>query len=394
MKKAVQFGAGNIGRGFLGQLFSESGYEVVFVDVVADVVQLLNERRCYTIRIASDPIEHVEVPNVRAVNGRDIDAVAEELATADIACTAVGVNVLPAIANAVAAGVKKRADNGCEAPLNIIICENLAHADDFLRDKVRAALPAEYHEYLATKIGFVMSVVARMVPIMTEEQKREDPLLIIVEAFKKLPVNRKAFVGEIPEIVGVQPRDNFQAYVDDKLFTHNCGHAVAAYLGYLRGHESMHQAMQDEKVVAATRAALNETAQALIKCYGVDPEEHYAHIDDLLERFGNVALGDQVARVGRDPLRKLGPEDRLVGAAKFALAQGIFPACVCKGIAAGLYFTPADDPTAPKVQDIIKAGGPKAALAEVCELDEDSDLALAVLEVLPSVIKEFTPDAS
>lgn len=393
MKKAVQFGAGNIGRGFLGQLFHESDYEVVFVDVVTEVVDLLNERGCYTIRIASEQPEDINISNVRAVNGRNIEAVADELATADIACTAVGVNVLPAIATAVAAGIKKRSDQGSAAPLNIIICENLAHADDFLRDKVRATLPEEYHEYLTKNVGFVMSVVARMVPTMTEEQRQEDPLLVVVEAYKRLPVNKNGFVGEIPTIVGVEPQGNFQAYVDDKLFTHNCGHAVAAYLGHLRGHEFMYQAMKDEKVVSVTRAALAETAQALIKCYGVDPKEHQEHIEDLLERFGNVALGDQVARVGRDPLRKLGPEDRLVGAAKFVLEQGIFPENVCKGIAAGLCFNPEGDPTAPKIQEIVKTSGPEAALAEVCGLNGDSKLTSAIIDALPIVQKEFLPDA-
>lgn len=393
MKKAVQFGAGNIGRGFMGQLFSESGYEVVFVDVMPDVVRLLNERHCYTIRIASENPEDIPIPNVRAVDGRDIEAVAEELATADIACTAVGVNVLPAIAPAVARGVERRAERGLTVPLNIIICENLAHADEFLKKEVLKRLLAHYHSYFGSHIGFVMSVVARMVPIMTEEQRREDPLLVVVEAYKRLPVNRSAFIGEIPEIVGVEPRDNFQAYVDDKLFTHNCGHAVLAYLGYLRGHEFMYQAMRDDKVRAATLAALAETGAALIKRYGVDPEEHQAHIEDLLARSANVALGDQVARVGRDPVRKLGPEDRLVGAAKFTLSQGIFPKNVCRGIAAGLLFNPPGDPTAPRIQEILGARGPEAVLSEVCGLNGTSEITRAALDALPMVEQEFAPDA-
>jgi mannitol-1-phosphate 5-dehydrogenase len=392
MKKAVQFGAGNIGRGFMGQLFRESGYEVVFVDVMQDVVELLNEKRCYTIRIASDTPEDIGIYNVRAVDGRDIEAVAEELATADIACTAVGVNVLPAIAPAVALGVQKRAEKSLNDPLNIIICENLAHADDFLRDKVREKLPEEYHAYFAEKTGFVMSVVARMVPFMTEEQRQEDPLLVVVEAYKRLPVDKLAFIGSVPEIVGMEPSENFQAYVDDKLFTHNCGHAVSAYLGYLRGHEYMYQAMRDDKVLEVTRAALAETGAALIKRYGFDAKEHQAHIDDLIERFGNVALGDQVARVGRDPVRKLGPDDRLVGAAKFALSQGIFPENVCRGIAAGLFFNPTDDPTAAGVQEIVRSRGPEAAIAEICGLNGSSPLTESILKAISTIGTEFAPN--
>lgn len=389
MKKAVQFGAGNIGRGFTGQLFFESGYEVVFVDVVSDIVRLLNEKKQYTIRIASEAAEEILISSVRAVDGRDVEAVADELATADIVCTAVGVNVLPAIAPAIALGVQERANSGNDVPLNIIICENLAHADEFLREKVRNELPEKYHEYLGGKIGFVMSVVARMVPFMAEEQRKEGPLLVVAEAYKRLPVNLCGFRGAVPEIVGMEPHDNFQAYVDDKLFTHNCGHAVAAYLGYLRGHEFMYQAMRDDKVRHTTLAALAETGSALEKRYGIDPVEHQAHIDDLIERFANVALGDQVARVGRDPMRKLGPEDRLVGAAKFTLAEGVFPFNVCKGIAAGLLFNPPDDPTAGRVQEIMNNQGAEAALKEICGLDESSPIVNAVLEDIPNIAKEY-----
>ena len=390
--KAVQFGAGNIGRGFLGQLFSESGYEVVFVDVVPEVVRLLNERHCYTIRIASETPENIPIHNVRSVDGRDIEAVAEELASADIACTAVGVNVLPAIAPAVARGVEKRAERGVNEPLNIIICENMAHADDFLCEKVRERLQEQYRSYFDKHIGFVMSVVARMVPFMTDEQRMEDPLLVVVEAYKRLPVDKQAFIGPVPEIVGMEPHENFQAYVDDKLFTHNCGHAVSAYLGYLRGHEYMYQAMRDDKVRNTALAALAETGEALIKCYGFDRKEHQAHIDDLIERFGNIALGDQVVRVGRDPVRKLSPDDRLVGAVKFAMSQGIFPENVCKGIAAGLLFNPPDDPTAPRVQEIIKNKGPEAALSEICGLNGTSKAKSVILDELSVIKKEFQPN--
>jgi len=68
--KLVQFGAGNIGRSFIGQLFSRAGYEVVFADVVPEVIRLLNERRRYRVEIKDDPPGTIWVENVRAVDGR------------------------------------------------------------------------------------------------------------------------------------------------------------------------------------------------------------------------------------------------------------------------------------------------------------------------------------
>ncbi|MDO8683775.1 MAG: mannitol-1-phosphate 5-dehydrogenase [Armatimonadota bacterium] len=390
MKKAVQFGAGNIGRGFTGQLFTESGYEVVFVDVVTEVVALLNERREYTIRYAKKTPENIPIRNVRAVNGRDLEVVSDEIADADLLCTAVGVNVLPAVAPGIARGVQKRADKFGDKPLNIIICENLAHASEFLHEKVKEALPAEYHGYLDRNVGFVESVVARMVPIMTEEQKREDPLLVVVEPFKKLPIDRAAWIGEIPEIAGVQARDNFQGYVDRKLFGHNMGHAISAYLGYLRGYEYIYQSVGDPEIFKVTRGAMMETGQAMIRKWGFDPAEHEEFVDDLLERFGNEALGDQVARVGKDLLRKLGPEDRLIGGAKICVEQGVSPDNVCKGIAAALLYDEPADPTAPQVQAYIKEHGFAQTLSDMCGLNGASELAQAALARIPVVKKEFS----
>ena len=145
--------------------------------------------------------------------------------------------------------------------------------------------------------------------------------------------------------------------MDRKLYTHNAGHATAAYFGYLKGMSSSTRRCNDPQINAAVRAALAETGEALIKKHGLSPEEHQAHTEDLLRRFANVALGDQVARVGGDPLRKLGPEDRLVGGAKLALEYGIFPTNLCKAIAAALHFDPPGDRTAPQVQQMIHDDG-------------------------------------
>jgi mannitol-1-phosphate 5-dehydrogenase len=380
LRKAVQFGAGNIGRGFTGQLFSESGYEVVFVDVMPDLVRLLNERGSYPIRMACESPWTVTVENVRAVDGRDVPAVAEELRTAELACTAVGVNVLPKVAPTIAAGVKARADAGVGEPINIIICENLQNMAAFLKGEVMKALPGEYQAYLDEKVGFVESVVGRMVPVMTEEQKREDPLLVVVEPYKHLPISKVAIKGVLPEIVGVEQAENFQSFVDRKLYTHNAGHAVAAYLGYLRGYAYVWQAMGDASINSEVRDAMAETGEALIKKHSLDPKQHQEHIEDLISRFSNVALGDQVSRVGGDPMRKLGPDDRLVGGAKLCLEYGVFPTHLCGAIAAALRFDPPGDPTAPKVQELVRTKGVAGALREISGLAEDSEITREVLK--------------
>lgn len=385
----MQFGAGNIGRGFTGQLFSESGFEVVFVDVIPNLVALINQRRSYPVRLAQHNPETVLVRNVRAVSGLDLEAAAEEIRTADLICTAVGVNVLPKIAPTIAAGIKARADAGANEPINVIICENLQNMGAFLESGVAKELPEDYRAYLNEKVGFVESVVGRMVPVMTEAQKREDPLLVVVEPYKHLPIAKAGIKGDFPKIAGVEPQDNFQAYVDRKLYTHNAGHAASAYFGYLKGYDYIYQAMGDPQIESAVRAALAETGSALIARHGLDPGEHQAHIDDLLARFANVALADQVARVGGDPMRKLAPKDRLVGGAKLALEYGVFPYTMCKAIAAALHFDPPADPSASKVRKIIAGAGVAGALSRISSLSDDSSLTGEILSRYDDVMVEF-----
>ena len=326
MKQAIIFGAGNIGRGFMGQLFSESGCEVTFVDVDRPLLDTLNERGRYTIRlVTNEHTEEVTVGPVRALHSGDLDAVAEAVSRAEIGATAVGAGILKHIAPAVAAGITRRAQLGVVAPFNLILCENLHGAAAIFREMVLAALPAEHHAYLAAHIGFVDTVIARMVPPLTPELRAQDPSLIIVEPYKELPVDRDGFVGAPPPIVGMIPFSPFAFFTDRKLYIHNAGHAVLGYLGYLAGYEYGYQSLADDEIYLQARGAMEESALALTRKYRPAPGALMANIEDLLHRFGNRALGDTILRLGRDPVRKLAHSDRLVGAALNALAQGVTP---------------------------------------------------------------------
>jgi mannitol-1-phosphate 5-dehydrogenase len=334
----------------------------------------------------------VTISNVRAVDGTDNEAVAREIFDASIVCTAVGVNVLKYIALPIAMGIRQRADAGVSEPLNIIICENLLNSSEVFCDCILKCLPPEYKSYVDDHIGFVESVVSRMVPPLTKEQKARDPLMVVAEAYKKLPVERCGFVGSIPEIVGLQPYDNFNAYVERKLFTHNMGHAVAAYLGFLRKHEYIYQVMDDPEALRVVKSALAETGEALIKRHRFAPEAHQAHIDNLLHRFSNIALGDTVARVGKDPIRKLGPNDRLIGGAKMALEYGVTPTHVCAGIAAGLMFNVPEDQAAMRIQQMILEHGEDYVLKTISEVEPGSELSKIIHEQLALLRSGGWPD--
>jgi len=379
---AVIFGAGSVGRGFLGQLFNESGYHVTFVDVDQPLIEALNRRGCYTLRLAA--IHHTQeltIGPVRALNVNHTQQVAEAVASASLMATAVGARALSAIAQPIAAGLARRWQTSGplqDAPVNIILCENLHDAPEVLRGHVEAALPEALRPLVRRRVGFVAAVIARMSPVPTPEQRAADPTLIVAEPYKVLPVDRAAFVGRIPEIVGMYPVSPFAAYTERKLYIHNAGHCMLGYLGYRRGYEYGYQALIDPLVIAPIHQALNETSQALRAEHGLDPVALAEHVQDLLTRFANRALGDPISRLARDPLRKLAADDRLVGAARLVQKHGITPQGLSWGIAAALCYDDPADPHAVELQAMITAQGIDHVMRTVCGIAPDEPLAAMV----------------
>ena len=334
--KAVMYGGGNIGRGFIGTLFSASGFETVFVDVVDAVVNTLNREHKYPVRILSnDGHKDIEVTNVSAVDGKNADAVAETIASADILATAVGVNVLKFIVPNIAEGIRRRmARNG--GPLDIIICENLMDANKVIEGMLKALLSEEEQAWFDSNIGLVEASIGRMVPVQTEEMKDGNPMRVCVEGYGYLPVDKAAFKGEIPAIKNMVPFEPFDFYIKRKLYVHNMGHATCAYLGDLLGLEYIYESIDHDDVFVVVKMAMEESALALSKHYGVPFESITLHINDLLYRFTNVALKDTCKRVGGDPARKLSPHDRLIGSSSLVIENGDVPAYIAIGAAAGL----------------------------------------------------------
>ena len=240
------------------------------------------------------------------------------------------------------------------------------------------ALPAPWREPLRARVGFVAAVIARMAPVPTEEQRAADPARAVAEPYKVLPVDREALVGPVPRIVGMKAVAPFEAYAARKLFIHNAAHAILGYLGYARGHVYGWEALEDAWVRERVEAAADEAGRALIAEYGFEPVAFQEHIDGLMMRFANRALGDPVIRLGRDPLRKLAPGERLVGAARLAEKHGIAPEGLACGIAGALAFDESSDPHALELQARIRAGGLDAVLREVCALGPEEPLACRV----------------
>jgi len=205
-------------------------------------------------------------------------------------------------------------------------------------------------------------------------------LLVWAEAYNTLYVAREGFIGEIPSIEDIVPLANFGAYVDQKLFVHNLGHAITAYFGYLVEPENIYiwNSINNESICGIVEAAMWESAHALIYEYPgeFDEQGQKNYIDDLIRRFGNSYLGDTVYRVGRDITRKLGFNERLIGAARLDLKHKITPRYTALGIAAAFMFRAVDEggnmfEGDKKFSEELEQNGIDYMLRNICGLDMD-----------------------
>ncbi|KAA0956221.1 mannitol-1-phosphate 5-dehydrogenase [Planococcus sp. ANT_H30] len=371
MKKAIHFGAGNIGRGFIGALFSESGYHVTFVDVADQVINKLNEEKGYQVKLAQSQEETIAITNVSGINNRTHENdVIEAIQQATYLTTAIGPKILPLIAPLIARGLAKRI-TATEDKLYVIACENQIGATDILKQHILDNLDEETKTQLEEKICFFNSAVDRIVPI-----QNQDSLDVLVEPYYEWVVET---TEDIPPVTGMTIVKDLAPFIERKLFTVNTGHAVIAYLGYLAGKTTIDETLGDEEIVREVRATLKETGAYLIKQYKLDEAEHLAYIDKNIERFKNAYLNDGVTRVGRAPIRKLGPEDRLIRPATQAQKAGLPYTHLANAVAAALLFDYPEDEEAVEIQEMIREHGLAETLQKFSGLAEDSDVTKEVI---------------
>ncbi|WP_058910564.1 mannitol-1-phosphate 5-dehydrogenase [Entomohabitans teleogrylli] len=369
--KALHFGAGNIGRGFIGKLLADAGVTLTFADVNQVVLDALNARHSYQVHVVGEQEQVDTVSGVDAVSSVG-EEVVELIAGVDMITTAVGPVVLERIAPTIVKGLALRRARGNEQPLNIIACENMVRGTTQLKGHVFNALAAEDKAWVEGHVGFVDSAVDRIVP--PSASASGDPLEVTVETFSEWIVDKTQFNGAPPAIPGMELTDNLMAFVERKLFTLNTGHAITAYLGKQVGHRTIRDTIIDGSIRAVVQGAMEESGAVLIKRYGFDPEKHAAYIRKILGRFENPYLEDDVERVGRQPLRKLSAGDRLIKPLLGTLEYGLPHHNLVLGIAAAMHYRSEEDPQARELAQLIADKGPRDALAQISGLDANSEV--------------------
>lgn len=378
MPSAVHFGGGNIGRGFIAELLHESGYQVIFVDVVDDLIDRINNTPSYTItEVGEDGEKTKEITNYKAINSKThLDDAINAIAEADIVTCAVGPNVLKFIAKPIADAIGKRT---ASKPLAVIACENMINATDALRDYIVDAknMPAEVKEKISSLAEFGNSAIDRIVPT----QPTNAGLNVVIETFYEWCVETTGFKSGHPKVNGIHWVDNLEPYIERKLFTVNTSHATAAYFGYNKGVKTIHEAMADPEIKKEVHDALEETAKLIVEKHGITKEEQQKYVDTIIARISNPHLEDVPVRVGRAPLRKLGRKERFIGPAAQLAERGHEVKALLGGVEMALRFQNVEgDEESEKLAKILKEKSAEEATTELTGLEKDHPLYKQVLE--------------
>ncbi|WAH37890.1 mannitol-1-phosphate 5-dehydrogenase [Alicyclobacillus dauci] len=371
MKKAVHFGAGNIGRGFIGLLLHRAGYEVVFADVVASLIDDINASHAYRIIVLDEDVQTETVDNVRAVL-LDSAACRQELVDAEIITTAVGLGNLANLAAIIAEGLKLRRDQNPSAVVNIMACENAIRATTTLKQEILSHSDAELTAWIENHVGFADVAVDRIAP--NRAGYASEPLDAVVERYFEWDIEAPTLKGDvtIPGATFVQQLD---PYLERKLFILNGAHATAAFAGYRKHYATILDAMQDSEIANIVTRVQHEAIIGLVNRYPeFNMETLGRYAESVRARFLNPHILDDVARVGRDPLRKLSAQDRLVRPLLLARQVSEETPGLVNAIALGLCYDNPGDEAAVQLQQKLRDFGVKETVTRITGISQETIL--------------------
>ena len=382
----VIFGAGKIARGFIGHLLYLSNIDFVFVEKADALADLINERGEYTVNILGNSDENCVVKNAKALKFSQKEEIAEAISNSDAVFNAVGGKNLGEIVPFLTAGIEKKAKKG--GFINFVTCENWKKPADILRDGISAIISDEAREYFENNVGITESVIMRSAIESDAELLKKDPLIVNVQNFWELPIDATRLKGSLPDIKGLKLLNEFTGFLERKFYTYNAANGTTSFVGALFGYEKIADAAHDEKILEILDGVYKETATALSLKHGISFEDQWAFTRTSLAKLQDYTIVDFIERNARDPLRKLGPDDRLVGSARLVESAGIKPENLCIAIAAAIHYFKETDEFAIELKRMREENGIDYILENVCKIDANGTIGTIVKEKIELLKKE------
>ena len=382
----VIFGAGKIARGFIAHLLSLSDIDFVFVEKADALADLINEREQYTINILGAPEKNYVVKNAKALKFSQEKEITEAIAEADVVFDAVGGKNLQEIVPFYIKGIEKKAEKG--GYLNFVTCENWKEPARILKEGVEAGIAPEAREYLDNYVGFTESVIMRSGIEAPKELLKKDPLIVNVQNYWHLPVDAARVKGSLPDIKYMEHLTGFAGFLERKFYTYNAANGTTSFVGALLGYKVLAEAAHDERILKILDGVYQETGKALSMKHGISLEEQMDFAKTSLNKLQDYTIVDSIERNARDPQRKLGKDDRLVGSARMVLSCGIRPENLCTAIACAIYYRNPEDSSAVALEKVVKEEGIDAVLEKICGIEPEGELGILIKEKIKK-IKEW-----
>ena len=384
----VIFGAGKIARGFVGHLLYLSGIDFVFVEKVDSLVDLINERGEYLVNILGDESKNTVVKGAKALKFSQTEEISKAIAEADCIFNSVGGKNLGDIVPYLTKGIELRAKVNPK-PLNIITCENWKKPADILKDGIAATISADCKEFFEENVGVTEAVIMRSAIESTPELLAKDPLVVNAQNFWKFPFDASRTKAPMPEnMICLEPIYEFTGFLERKFYTYNAANGTTSFVGALLGYKYIADAASDERILKILDGVYTETATALSKKHNFPFDEQWAFTRTSLNKLQDRNIVDYIERNTRDPMRKLGPDDRLVGSARLCLEYGIVPENLAVAIACAMYYEEPSDEFAVELKRMRQEEGIPAIIEKVCKLDVNGQLAKLIMAKV-ELIKEW-----
>lgn len=378
--KSLVFGAGNIGRGFLGLMLADSGYDVTFVDIDETRVATINRERMYPVYLVTEMGDDERVvSNVSAVSARNAEGLTREIVDTDVILTAVGKKALTAVAPSLAYGILERIRLRPRDEINVMViaCENVHDNTSYLKTEIMRHIPHEQQSTVKDVVSFPNCMIDRIVPNVAVATV--SPLAVWVEEYSRLAVDANTSPRPLPALVGVEFVNNLDALLEQKLFTLNMAHAIVGYYGWLAGYQYVHEAVSDKHIRQLLEGAFGEVGNLLSERHSsITLEEQKKFGETVVSRFTNPHLKDVLTRVTIDPKRKLGAEDRLIKPAVLLDDLGYQPTYLTAGAAAALSYNNSNDLESEELKQELATTHPEVVIANTTGISRQSSVTQSI----------------